>query len=147
MGLPQKISDLVYMSAKPSNEDNYNAEVVNNAAPLFEYVELLLHMVKLYHKPEDSGLNAELVNWLRQLEKFLVKIKDVEKLETVLEFREDLEFPVRSLKETLSKYGKIMRIWEKAQRQIQFVKGKIGGTRRGLRHSRKRKATRRSVRT
>ena len=66
-------------------------------------------MVKLYHKPEDSGLNAELVNWLRQLEKFLVKIKDVEKLETVLEFREDLEFPVRSLKETLSKYGKIMR--------------------------------------
>jgi hypothetical protein len=135
------------MSTEPNNAENYNAAVVNNMAPMFEYGEVLQHIEKLYKKPEDSGLNAELVNWLRQLEKFLVKMKDVEKLETVLEFREDLEDPVRGLKVTLSKYGKVIRSWDNAQKQIQLVKGKIGGTRHGRRHSRKRKATRRSVRT
>jgi len=141
------------MSSKPNNtdnftEENYNAAVVNNITPQFDYSELVQHIARLIAKPENTGLKKGLIQWLRQLEKFLVKAKDVKKLEVVLAFREDLEFPVQDLKGTLRQYDEYVRSWESAEKKINLVKGKIGGTRLGTRRGTHytRKQTRKNVR-
>jgi hypothetical protein len=141
------------MSSKPDNtdnftEENYNAAVVNNITPQFDYSELVQHIARLIAKPENTELKKGLIQWLRQLEKFLVKAKDVKKLEVVLAFREDLEFPVQDLKRTLRQYDEYVRSWENAEKKINLVKGKIGGTRRGNRRGGRftRSRTRKNVR-